>query len=212
MKKVTIVDYGIGNLLSVRRAFEYCGADVEMADSPTVIAKAERLVLPGVGAFTDGMKGLANNNLVDAIRDYSAKNSPFMGICLGMQMMLDSSEEFGFHKGLGLIPGSVVRIGDKSVDGVSHKIPHIGWNSLLEGQAGAWRNTILHQTLPGESAYFVHSFTPVPCDEKHRLADCEYGGLILSAVIQSGYLYGCQFHPEKSGQVGLRIIESFLKL
>lgn len=212
MPKVTVVDYGIGNLLSVKRALEYCGAEVELTDSPRLIENAERLVLPGVGAFADGMSGLRERRLISAIKKYARADRPFLGICLGMQMMLEVSEEFGSHEGLGLIPGRVVKISDTGIDGTPHKIPHIGWNQLALASGADWRETILAGVQPGDAVYFVHSFTPMPTNQQTRLADATYDGRTISAVIRSSCLYGCQFHPEKSGQVGLRILKCFLNM
>lgn len=215
MKKVTIIDYGIGNILSVKRAFEFCGAEVELTDMPDKVACAEYLILPGVGAFADGMKGLRQRKLVDAIHENTSKGHPFMGICLGMQMMLEESEEFGVHKGLGLIPGKVLVIPSTTIEGESHKIPHIGWNELRLPQTKTpdwWCGSILSNSMEGDAAYFVHSFTAVPTCSEHRLADVYYGGRLISAVIRKGNIYGCQFHPEKSGEVGLKIIRAFLQL
>lgn len=212
MSKVTVIDYGIGNILSVRRAFEYWGAEVVVTDSPQLIENAEHLVLPGVGAFADGMTGLRDRGLVGPIQKFAAKNRPFLGICLGMQMMLEFGEEFGRYEGLGLIPGIVTKIPNTGVDGAVHKIPHIGWNQLLIPSIDIeWNKTILNGIEPESSAYFVHSFTAVPENKENRLADCYYNGRVISAAIRSGNLYGCQFHPEKSGQVGLNIIRNFFK-
>lgn len=212
MKKVTVIDYGIGNLLSVSRAFEYWGAEVILAGSPEAIARADRLVLPGVGAFADGMAGLKNRCLVDPMKEYASKGRPFLGICLGMQMMLDTSEEFGNHQGLGLISGKVAHIPHTGVNGQPHKIPHIGWNQLIPGSGKGWPGTVLSDIKPGSSVYFVHSFTSVPSRDEHRLADCLYNGRVISAVIKKDLLYGCQFHPEKSGEVGLKILKNFIDL
>lgn len=208
---VTVIDYGIGNLLNVVRAFEHLGAAVDVTDDPAKVAEAERLVLPGVGAFGDGMAGLSALGLVEPIRRYADRGRPFLGICLGMQMMLDRSEEFGDHPGLGLIPGNVIAIPATTLDGRPQKIPHIGWNALVRTEAGGtWLGTVLNGIEVGASVYFVHSFMAVPNDPAHRLADCDYGGRRISAVIRSGPLYGCQFHPEKSGEVGLCILRNFL--
>lgn len=213
MSRVTIIDYGIGNLLSVQRACEYCGAEVDFTDSPQMIEQAERLILPGVGAFEDGMAGLRVRGLIEPIKKYAKQNRPFMGICLGMQMMLEIGEEFGSHEGFGLIPGVVTKIVDTGVDGRTHKIPYIGWNTLSVPSVNTeWNETILHDIQPSSAAYFVHSFTAVPEKEENRLADCFYDGRVISAAIRSGNLYGCQFHPEKSGEVGLKIIKNFLCL
>ena len=213
MSRVTIIDYGIGNLLSVRRACVYWGAEVEFTYSPGDIDRAEHLILPGVGAFADGMAGLRERRLIEPIRKYAAKNRPFLGICLGMQMMLEIGEEFGRHEGLGLIPGIVTKIPDTGLDGQAHKIPHIGWNALvLPAMCSDWDKTILQGVVPGSAAYFVHSFTAMPANDANCLADCDYNGRVISAAIRSGNLYGCQFHPEKSGTVGLKIIKRFLEL
>jgi len=210
--RVTIIDYGMGNLFSVGRAFEHAGVSVIVASSPEQIAQAESVVLPGVGSFADGMAGLEQRGLVESILAFCQTGRPFLGICLGMQMMLEWSEEFGVHRGLGLIPGRVKAIPSVGDGGVPHKIPHIGWNELVmpEGSQG-WQDTILSDISPGTAAYFVHSYAAVPEQSKHRLADCYYDGCSISAVVRSGPHYGCQFHPEKSGEKGIAILKNFLK-
>lgn len=213
MSRVTVVDYGIGNLLSVQRACEFCGVEVEFTDSSSGIDNADHLILPGVGAFADGMAGLRERRLVDSIRNYAAQNRPFLGICLGMQMMLEVGEEFGKHEGLGLIPGQVIRMPAEGKDGKVHKTPYIGWAELVYAQPFlVWRNTILNSISPSESVYFVHSYVAKTQQKEHSLASYFYSGQEICAVIKSGNLYGCQFHPEKSGRVGLKIIRDFLKL
>jgi glutamine amidotransferase len=213
MKRVTVIDYGVGNLLSVRRAFEHFGAEVILAETAAQLAAADRLVLPGVGAFGDGMAGLRARHLVEAVVQHAAGGRPFLGICLGMQMMLDASEEFGEHAGLGIIPGKVKAISPVGRDGRPHKIPHIGWSALAVPPGHApWGHGLLHGITPGDAVYFVHSFTAVPTSDAHRLADCDYDGLAISAAIGRDNIYGCQFHPEKSGRVGLRMIANFLEL
>lgn len=212
MSKVTVIDYGIGNLLSVARAFEHCGADVELTDDASKIADADYLVLPGVGAFADGMSGLLGRGLIEPIKKFAAKERPFLGICLGMQMMLDQSEEYGANEGLGLIPGNVVAIPPVGIDGSQHKIPHIGWNDIEPPTGITWEKTILDRTSANSAFYFVHSFTAVPANHEYRLADASYNGQLISAAIKKGNLYGCQFHPEKSGEEGLKIITSYLVL
>ncbi|WP_368293717.1 imidazole glycerol phosphate synthase subunit HisH [Dehalobacter sp. TBBPA1] len=213
MVRITLVDYGMGNILSVQRAFEYCGGQVRISDNPRDIRNSDYLVLPGVGAFADGMKGLSERGLMEAIINFASKERPFLGICLGMQMMMGKSEEFGIHEGLGLIPGSVVKIPAQDMHGLRQKIPHIGWNALaLPDSKENWQGTILAGIEIGETVYFVHSFTAVPANLSNRLADTSYNGQIISAAVQSGYLYGCQFHPEKSGMTGLRIIRNFINL
>jgi len=211
--KVTVVDYGVGNLLSVCRAVEHCGADVALAESAAQILAAERLILPGVGAFADAMKALDQRDMVGAIQSYAQTGRLFLGICLGMQMMLSESDEFGKYAGLNLIPGKVVRISSTDVNGHQHKVPHIGWNQLVypaKKDGTHWLGSILDGLSAGASAYFVHSFTALPDNPEARLADAVYGGSLLSAVIRMNNLYGCQFHPEKSGPIGLKIIENFI--
>ena len=213
MSTVTIIDYGIGNLRSVCRAFEHLGVKVTQTDSPQAIEESERLVLPGVGAFADGMEGLRSAGLIEPIQRYAATGRPFLGICLGMQMMMEMGEEFGEHKGLGLIAGRVVRIPSVTVGGNSLRVPQVGWNCLHipEGHGpNWWSGTILDGINVKDAVYFVHSFAPIPVDKECRLADCIYGGHAIVAVIRKKNLYGCQFHPEKSGQVGLKILERFL--
>lgn len=214
MSAVTVIDYGIGNLHNVVRAFEHCGAEVVVAETPAAITAAERLVLPGVGAFADGMAELAARGMVEPIRAYAAAGKPFIGICLGMQLMFESSTEYGSHAGLGLIPGEVVAIPAAGPGGHPRKIPHIGWNALLP--AGApdpfGPASLLGRLAPGTATYFVHSFMAVPADPATRLAECDYDGERICAAIRRENLYGCQFHPEKSGEAGLDIIRSFLAL
>lgn len=213
MKSVLIVDYGIGNLLSVARAFERCGAKATVTGNAEELAGAERLVLPGVGAFGDCVASLRNRNLFEPLRAYALSGRPFLGICVGMQMLFDESDEFGRHQGFGLIPGKVTAIPTKWDDGGSRKVPHIGWNALLKPRdSDNWEQSILSHTREGESVYFVHSFAGSPVEPRHRLADCDYLGARLCAAVKSGNLYGCQFHPEKSGETGLRIIRNFIEL
>jgi glutamine amidotransferase len=209
--KALVVDYGRGNLFSVGRALEHCGAEVEITDAPARIIEAERLVLPGVGAFGDAMEELQKRGLVEPIMEFAASGRPFLGICVGMQLMFDSSDEFGVHDGLGMIPGRVRTVPRHGVDGKSHKVPHIGWSEL--GPAAvrkSWYGTILDGLPAPAFCYFVHSFTAEPGDEAHRLADCHYNGQRLAATVRRDNLWGCQFHPEKSGEIGLHILRNFL--
>jgi len=207
---VAVVDYGIGNLYSVRRALERCGGDVTLSSDPTALERAERLVLPGVGAFAGGMAGLRERGLVELIRRYAASGRPLLSICLGMQMLATASEEFGIHEGLDLIPGRVRAVPDRDTAGRPHKVPHIGWTALRTPAGASWRESLLADTPEGTSVYLVHSFAVVPDDPAHRLADCEYGGHAVCAAIARGAITGFQFHPEKSGEAGLRILRRFL--
>ena len=212
-KRVVIVDYGIGNLFSVTRAFESCGATVRLTTDGSHIAEAERVVLPGVGAFEDGMKGLRQRGQIEPVQHFIGSGRPFLGICVGMQLLMEVGEEFGEHAGLGIVPGRVKPIPATGIDGRPHRVPHIGWSCLVPPLHGRdWKGTIL-QDLPQEpSVYFVHSFAPVPSRDADRVADCLYDGQRISAVIRSGNAYGCQFHPEKSGPTGLKIVQNFLGL
>ena len=213
--QVVIVDYGMGNVLSVARAVEHCGGEPELTADRSAIAGARRIILPGVGAFRDGMRGLAARNLVEPLRDYAGQGRPMLGICLGMQMLFDESEEFGRHEGLGVIPGRVEAIAGTAADGTPHKLPHIAWTplELPEGAPNGWWEDSILDTIPvGTAAYFLHSFTAVPSDERHRLADAHYNGRRISAAVRNGPVMGTQFHPEKSAALGLRMLRQFMEL
>ena len=208
--EVIVIDYGVGNLLSVQRAFERFNVPVMLSANPEVILNAQRVVLPGVGAFAGAMKALEGLGLVSVIRELDRRQIPLLGICLGMQLLLDQSEEFGEVAGLGLIPGYVTAVPDRTMSGDAQKIPHIGWNALQpSNMENEWKNTLLHDTKRGEEVYFIHSFMAVPENASHRVADCLYGEHKISAVIARDHITGCQFHPEKSGEVGLKIIKRF---
>jgi glutamine amidotransferase len=203
----------MGNLLSVAKALEHCGADVRVSDRYEHVRDADLLILPGVGAFAKAMEVLKRQNLDMAIKEFTRSERPFLGICLGMQLMFERSEEFGSHQGLGLLAGSVVAIERTDSNGNPHKIPHIGWAAIAPPAThDHWPRSILADTAQGAEFYFVHSFTAVPASPDHRLADTYYGGRLISAAVKSGNLYGCQFHPEKSGKEGLKIIKSFLAI
>ena len=208
--QVVIIDYGVGNLLSVQRAVEECGAVAIISADPEVISKADRLILPGVGAFANGINALTSLGLVEVIKAIAADGVPLLGICLGMQLLLDESEEYGLSKGLGIIPGRVLPVPTASSDGCSLKIPHIGWYPLVFAEGAEWNKTILKSLTPRDSVYFVHSYMAVPEDSTVRIADCFYGDNRIPAVIRSGNVYGCQFHLEKSQSIGLQILADFL--
>jgi glutamine amidotransferase len=208
---VTVIDYGIGNIFSVTRALEHCGATVVLSGKAEDILAAPRLVLPGVGAFANGMQGLRSRGLVEPVRQYAASGRPLLGICLGMQMLFSRSLEFGEHEGLGLIPGTIAPIVAKGPDGGTLKVPHIGWTPLERPPGCAsWDGTLLDGVREGENCYFVHSFTAVPERESSRLADASYGDCRISAAVREGNVWGCQFHPEKSGETGLRMVANFV--
>lgn len=208
---VVVVDYGMGNLFSVCRALEYCNVNVTLTADPEVVLNAPRLVLPGVGAFSVGMAGLHKLGMVEAIIGSAKRGAPVLGICLGMQMLLDASQEFGITAGLGLISGQVTSIPSTNSQRLKHKIPHVGWNDLVASpDCGTWDTSPLKFVRPGESVYFVHSFMAEPFNCRHQVAHCLYGGRKISAAIGSENVWGCQFHPEKSGEVGLRVLKGFL--
>lgn len=207
--KVVIIDYGMGNLFSVRRAVEVNGAtDIEVSADPSRLAHADRVILPGVGAFADGMAGLTRAGFIPAIRDYVALGRPLLGICLGMQMLLEHSDEFGDTSGLGLIPGHVRGIDRATDDGKRRKLPSIGW-ARLQPEA-PWEGTILADLPPGAAVYFLHSFHAAPSERADLLASYDHLGTTVTAAIRRGNVTGAQFHPEKSGPVGLGIIAAFL--
>jgi glutamine amidotransferase len=208
--EVTIIDYGVGNLLSVKRGFEHCGAKVVLTSDPNLILASRRVVLPGVGAFPNAMEALQKLELVSVIKELEILGTPLLAICLGMQLLMDESDEFGITPGLGLIPGRVVAVPDKTLEGASQKIPHIGWSSLYGSSENSnWTETLLQNNELGDPVYFVHSYMALPSKPKNRVADAMYGGHRISAVISKGPITGCQFHPEKSGEVGLKILRKF---
>ena len=203
----------MGNLLSFRRSLEHVGAAYEQSSNVEAIRLAPKILLPGVGAFADGMAELRRLGLEEGLRDAAARGTPILGICLGMQMLFDCSEEFGHTEGLALIPGGVVPIPRVSETGMTRKIPHIGWNDLLPTPARAgWQGSLLDQVAVGVSAYFVHSFMAVPQYDADCLAVCDYEGLEVTAAVERDNVAGCQFHPEKSGSVGLSVLRRFVAL
>lgn len=196
--------------MSVRRALEYCGSEVIISSDPLVIGKSGHVILPGVGAFGDGIKELSNRGLIEVLKKIAEAQRPLLGICLGMQLLMDESFEFGYHKGLGFIPGSVVKLPEMNAAGEDNTIPFIGWNGLE--RSCSWNNTILEGINPGARVFYVHSYMVTTANEQDCVAVSDYAGTPITAVIASGNLYGCQFHPEKSATNGLNILKNFLKL
>jgi glutamine amidotransferase len=212
-KRVLVIDYEVGNILSVRRALEYCGADVVLSDNPDLVQGADRIVLPGVGAFADCVAALRQRQLDTAILEYVALGKPLLGICVGMQMLFEGSEEFGWHEGLGVIPGSVRAIPRQDAAENPVRVPHIGWSALQKAEgASDWTNSILSGIAPGTSAYFVHSFAGYPTYADNVLAICNYAHMQITAAVRKGSVFGTQFHPEKSGLQGLAILKAFLEI
>lgn len=200
---VLIVNYGLGNLWSVKSAFEYFGVNVTISGDPQAIAAAERLVLPGVGTFGAGMSNLRARGLEEALNDaVLAKGTPILGICLGMQLLADASEEAPGVKGLGWIPGKVQKFREKNL-----RLPHMGFNTALSAQDD---DAFFHITGEGSDFYFVHSYCFTPDNDSHTLSRTEYGTSFTSAVRKDN-IVGVQFHPEKSQSSGLRLISDFLK-
>ncbi len=208
---VTVVDYGAGNILSVTRALAHVGAHVTVSDDPAAVAAADRILLPGVGAFGKAMDELTKRRLIEPLRAYAKSGRPFLGICLGMQLMLEESAEFGRQEGLGLVAGKVLPIPAVTAAGERHKIPHIGWNGLVPPSPGRWSGTVLEGQQSGISMYFVHSFAAQPDRPEDRLADADYNGQKISAAIGRDNLTGIQCHPEKSGVAGLSVLQNFIK-
>ena len=210
-RTVTVIDYGTGNLYSVQRAFEvYDASQVIITSDPQKIVHAERLVLPGVGAFADGMRGLQSRGLDSAIREFVQTGRPLLGICLGMQLFASKGLEFGETDGLNLIAGRVEAIPKLTPSGQALKTPYIGWAALTPPENTTWQNTLLLPLSPDESIYLVHSYCFKPSQQANVLASYRYGGYQITAAVQQDNITGFQFHPEKSGKVGLRLLKSFL--
>ena len=202
---IGIVDYNMGNLASVINAFAKVGVAATLESDPSQLSQYDKLILPGVGAFGDAMEHLQSNGMDEAVKAYAASGKPLLGICLGMQLLFESSEEFGSTKGLGLIPGKVVPFDEAKFDH-PQKVPHMGWNELF-----VQNNTALFAGLEKDFyLYFVHSFH-AECDDKYAIGKTHYGYEFVSAV-QNDNIYGIQPHPEKSHENGLKIIKNFAKL
>ena len=205
--KVAIVDYDIGNVRSIINVFKKFDIEIILTKDKKDILEANGVVLPGVGAFAHGMENLKKYGLIDILNEYVKTNKPFLGICLGMQMLLEESEEFGITKGLGYIKGKVIKLPMKN----DEKLPHVSWNEIKQKNIG-WKNTILDSIEENSNMYFVHSFVAVPESESNILSTTEYGGIEFCSAVIKGNIYGTQFHPEKSATIGLKVIENFVKI
>lgn len=201
---IAIVDYGVGNLFSLESSFAAINKPVTVSADPEVLRKADKILLPGVGAFADAAEKLRKSGLDQLLKEHAATGKPLLGICLGMQLLFDKSYEYGCHEGLGLIPGEVVPMAGKIPQ--SLKIPHIGWNGLHFHKDCP----LFSQVKEGECVYFVHSYYADNCQE-HVVATAEYGNELTAAVAKDN-VFGCQFHPEKSGVTGLAILKAFAQL
>ena len=207
---IAIIDYGVGNLFSLCSSLQSIGAEAVVTPDPAVIRAADRIILPGVGAFADAAEKLRATGLDQVLLEEAARGKKIMGICLGMQMLFEESFEYGIHKGLGLIPGRVVPMAGYIPEGL--KIPHIGWNPLiLKGSPdGGDKHPLLKYVNEGDCVYFVHSYFATDCTES-VIATAEYGKELTAAVAKDNVM-GCQFHPEKSGKVGLAILKAFCEM
>jgi glutamine amidotransferase len=205
MNKTVIIDFESGNLFSVQQACISMGLDPVISSKAGDLAGADGVILPGVGAFADAMKNLEHSGMAEALHQYIKSGRPFLGICLGLQLLLEDSEEFGSSKGLGLISGSVRKF--RFHEPV--KVPHVGWSALRKPEHADWSSSYLRGLQLGDEMYFVHSFYAVPADESDVFAKAEYGGRSFCAAIRKNNIFATQFHPEKSGKKGLTIIEAF---
>ena len=210
VKKIAILDYGIGNVKSITNAIESIGTKPILTRVRNEILSSDALILPGVGAFGQGMENLEKYGLVDVIYNFVETDKPFLGICLGMQMLMDESEEFGDFKGLGLIKGRVIKIPVKDI--LNGKLPHVSWNEIYEPQKDIWKNTILDRVKNKSDVYFVHSFVAQPINKQEVLSLTVYEGYEFCSSLHKDNIYGCQFHPEKSGGIGLYILKNFVGL
>lgn len=211
--RVHVVDYGVGNLYSLINALREIGCDALLTPDPDAVTTADRLILPGVGAFASTYATFRARGMEDAVRRYLDRQRPMLGICVGMQMLMTQSEEFGITQGLDIIPGTVSRIADQSPEGIPHKIPHIGWTDVVPAEGGSeWKSPVFNGIAPGTPFYFVHSYSAQPSEPDFRLADGFYNGVRITASVTRGHVTGTQFHPEKSGRAGLQLLHNFAKL
>jgi len=204
-----IVDYGLGNLFSVKRACEYVGLRAEITSDPALVGRANAVILPGVGAFGDAMRTLRHLGLSDALREVAASGRPLLGVCLGLQLLMERSCEFGEHEGLGIIPGDVVRFQEPRCGDRALKVPQVGWNRVWRPTEDAWDDTVLADTPDGAHQYFVHSYYARPIEERFVVARSRYGSTEFCSAARVGNVLACQFHPERSGREGIRIYRRF---
>ncbi|WP_411037474.1 imidazole glycerol phosphate synthase subunit HisH, partial [Shinella sp. BYT-45] len=206
--EIALVDYGMANMLNVARAFRHCGAEVRVVETAADAGSADRLVIPGVGAFGKSVRAMREKGFDDLIRRHAETGRPLLGIGVGMQMLFEASEEFGEHQGFCLLAGRVTRVSALDVAGEPLTVPHIGWSVLVPARTErSWEETFLSDQQPGAaSVYFAHSFAARPSEESDMLADCLYGGHRICAAVQRGNICATQFHPERSGEIGLSVI------
>lgn len=211
MKKVSIIDYGMGNIASITKAFQIIGVNPQVISDPKKVNECGRLVIPGVGGFGDSMKELRRYNLIEPLRKYVETGNPLLGICLGMQVLFESSEEKGKFDGLNFIEGNVVKIpSDFKNDTKYRKIPHIGWNSIMP-DTSQWNSKIFNNIEINDFFYFIHSYMCKLKYKKYRIAYSNYNECEITSGVQVGNIIGLQFHPEKSGVSGLRVLKNFIE-
>ena len=211
-KQVTVIDLGIGNLFSIVSALKYCGSEVTVTSESKIIENSSLIILPGDGAFNYAMTQVKERGLLKTLKNIKNTNKKLLGICIGMQILFDYSLEFGKNDGLGLISGNVIPIPSYSAEGKKITIPQMGWNSLVLGNySNGWEDTLLKNNSPLDEVYFIHSFMAVPSNINNRVADCIYEGHKIAAFVKNKNICGCQFHPEKSGKLGLKILKEFIK-
>lgn len=206
--KISIIDYDIGNVKSIINAFIKIGIEPILTNDRKTILSSDGVILPGVGAFGQGMENLKKHELIPIINDFVKTKKPLMGICLGMQLLMEDSEEFGINKGLGLIEGKVIKLPIQKLS--NEKLPHVSWNEIQRNEN--WENTVLKDIEENSDMYFVHSFVVAPKNNKNILAFTEYSDYKFCSSVKKENIYGCQFHPEKSGKIGLKIMKNFVDL
>lgn len=204
--KVAIIDYQLSNLFSVKHALDYLKVKSQITSDKTVLASSDAAVLPGVGAFGDAMNNLKQFKLIETINEFIRKGKPFMGVCLGMQLLFSKSEEFGIHQGLDIVKGKVIKFAKESG---KIKVPQIGWNQIFRSE-NSWNNSPLKDIKNGEFMYFVHSYYVVPKDKNVILSETVYEGIEYCSSILKNNVFATQFHPEKSGKEGIKIYKEWL--
>lgn len=209
---VAIIDYGMGNLFSVQHACEHVGLRAVITSSKDAVLESDAVILPGVGAFGDAMATLRRRDLVSVLRDTASSGKPLVGICLGMQLLMSESEEFGHHEGLGIIQGDVVRLEPSVARGRALKVPQVGWNRIVPAVGVTWTDSLLEGITEGAFLYFVHSFYPRPVDQQVECSLTTYGTTTFCSSLCHGNVFACQFHPERSGDRGLQIYRNLAAL
>ena len=212
-KKVTILDYGFGNVFSLINALKYLKTEVEISNDPKQLLNSDRIIITGVCAFSACINNMKEKGLDDMLKQFAKSDKPILGICIGMQILFERSTEFGLNEGLSLIPGEIRRIPDKDLNGNNLKVPHMGWSEIIQLDDSLERNNgIMGSIKPNRSAYFAHSFSAQNMKKENIVAVADYGGNNLNAIVQRDYIFGTQFHPEKSHNFGLKILENFLNI